>query len=131
MPPAPPGSTTVYKHSCVNKLFMNQSSFIHVAVIALAGFEKKFRIENRTTSQGLPYDFSSIMHFRHNAFSRDNKSTILARSHTISETCLGRSATGTDLDFLHLNILYCGGTCTDTTFIHSYVGISRKFSQIQ
>ena len=117
-------------YSCVNKLFMNQSCFMHEAVIALAGFEEKFRIENRTTSQGLPYDFSSIMHFRHNAFSRDNKSTVFPRSHTIPKTFLGMSATGTDLDFLHLNILYCGGTCTDTMFIHSYVDISCKFSQI-
>ena len=102
---------------------MNQSCFIHKAVITLAGFEEKFRVQNITTSQGLPYDFRSIMHFRHDAFSRDHKSTVLPRSHTIRKTFLGSSASGTDLDFLHLNILYCGGTCTDAirSYIHTWV----------
>ena len=102
---------------------MNQSRFIHEVVIALAGFEQKFRIENKTTSQGLPYDFSSIMHFHHDAFSRDHKSTVVPRNRTIPKTFLGSSATGTDLDFLHLNILYCGGTCTDAirSYIHTWV----------
>ena len=95
----------------INKHFMKHLCFIHVTVIALAEFKGNFWIENRTTSQGLPYDFSSIMHFRHLAFSRDgHKSTIIPRSRTISKTFLGSSATPTDLDFLHLNLLYCGGT---------------------
>ena len=52
------------------------------------------------------------MHFRHNAFSRNqSKSTVVARNRTIHKTILGSSATATDLDFLHLNLLYCEGTC--------------------
>ena len=113
-------------------LFVKQLCFIHEAVIAFAGFGKKFRVENKTTSQGLPYDFNSIMHFRHNAFSRGHKSTVLPRDHGIPKTSLGTSDTGTDLDFLHLNVLYCGGTFMDATFIHLYVYIyiSCKYSQI-
>ena len=76
----------------------------------LTGFGEKFRTQNMSTSQGLPYDFSSIMHFRHNAFSRDSsKSTLIPHNATIPKITLGSSATATDLDFLHLNILYCGG----------------------
>ena len=99
-------------HSCVNKHFMKQLCFIHIVVIAHAGFEEKFGIGNRITSQGLPYDFSSIMHFRNDAFSRESfKSTVVPRNRTIPKTFLGSSASGTDLDFLHLNLLYCGGKC--------------------
>ena len=105
------------------------------AFIALEGFNGKFSIANRTTSQGLPYDFSSIMHFRHNAFSCDrHKSTVVPRSRTISKTLLGSSATATDLDFLHLNLLYCEGTCIDGTFFHvhvrSYMVIYMYFQQV-
>ena len=50
------------------------------------------------------------MHFRHNAFSRDQiESTVVPHSRTICKTILGSSATATGLDFLHLNLLYCHG----------------------
>ena len=76
----------------------------------LVGFGEKFRIQSKLTSQGLPYDFSSIMHFRHNAFSRTGfKSTVVPRNRTIPKSVLGSSVTATYLDFLHVNLLYCGG----------------------
>ena len=80
--------------------------------VCLVGFEEKFSIESRSTSQGLPYDFMSVMHFRHDAFSgnRGKKSTLVPRILAIPGTILGGSENGTDLDFLHLNLLYCGGT---------------------
>ena len=110
---------------------MKHLCFIHVAAIALAGFEENFWIGNSTTSQGLPYDFSSIMHFRHNAFSCDNhKSTVVPHSPRIPKTFLGNSATATDLDFLHLNILYCRGTCTDVTFLHVHSYMVKYFLQV-
>ena len=85
--------------------------------IALVGFVDKFWIQSKSTSQGVSYDFRSIMHFRHKAFSRSrNESTIVPRSRTISKTMLGSSVTATDLDFIHLNLLYCGGT--DAKFLH-------------
>ena len=78
-----------------------------------------FETENRSSSQGLPYDFSSIMHFLHNAFSRNpHKSTIVPHSGAIPKTLLGYSAKGSDLDFLHLNILYCGGM--DVKLLYMY-----------
>ena len=96
-------------HSGVKEPFMN--SFFYIAIVALVGFEKKFLIQSRSTSQGLPYDFRSIMHFRHNAFSRDrDESTLIPLNGTIPKAILGSSDTATDLDFLHLNLLYCGGT---------------------
>ena len=104
--------------------FNNLILFIDVA--AHIGFQEMFETESRSSSQGLPYDFSSIMHFRHNAFSRDyNESTVVPRNRTISKAILGCSAKATDLDFLHLNILYCGGkdvklVCIVTRLVVSY-----------
>ena len=48
---------------------------------------------------------------RHNAFSRKPryKSTVLPRSLSIPKKELGSSTAGTMLDFLHINLLYCGG----------------------
>ena len=60
------------------------------------------------------------MHFRHNAFSRDRcESTLIPHNRTIPKAILGSSATATDLDFLHLNLLYCEGK--NSKFIHSCI----------
>ena len=73
-------------------------------------FDVNFQVQKNSTTQQLPYDFESIMHFRHNAFSKDlRQSTIIAVNSSISPNQLGASKLGTSLDFLHLNILYCGG----------------------
>ena len=72
---------------------------------------ENFRVQTKSTSQGVSYDFRSIMHFRHNAFAHScYRSTIVPRNHTIPITILGSSANATDFDFMHLNLLYCGGT---------------------
>ena len=76
----------------------------------LVGFEVNFDPVKDSTSQGLPYDFSSIMHFRHNAFSyHRHKSTVVSQTRTIPKAKIGNSDTGTEFDYLHINILYCGG----------------------
>ena len=72
--------------------------------------EKYFEMEQQAISQGLPYDYESVMHFRHNEFSLDNQSsTLVPKKERISLESLGRSLAGTDLDYLHLNLLYCDG----------------------
>lgn len=74
------------------------------------GDEGMFALELNATSQGLPYDFESVMHFRHDASSHNNyNSTILAKVQNTSSETLGSSNMGTDLDFLHIRLLYCGG----------------------
>ena len=120
---------------CYLLRFNNLILFIDVA--ALVGFQEMFETESRSSSQGLPYDFRSIMHLRHNAFSRDHsESTVVPRNRTISKTILGCSAKATDLDFLHLNILYCEGKDVKlvyivTQFVVSYfVQLNPDFSSI-
>ena len=69
-----------------------------------------FHVQEKSTSQGLPYDFESVMHFRQNALStRPKKNTIIPKSTEIPSSRLGTSINGTILDFLHVNLLYCGG----------------------
>ena len=73
-------------------------------------YEINFHVQENSTSQGLPYDFESIMHFRHNAFSNSRqKSTIFPQNLSFPSNRFGISNVGTSLDFLHVNILYCGG----------------------
>ena len=76
------------------------------------GREDKFLIEPEATSQGLPYDYESIMHHRYNAFSFKNYFTTMQprrRATRLSAMMLGESVSGTNLDFLHVVLLYCGG----------------------
>ena len=88
-----------------------------IAVVTLVGFGDKFWIQSRSSSQGVPYDFSSIMHFRHNAFSFDrDESTVVPCNRAIPKSILGSSATATDLDYLHINLLYCGGRNDKMTY---------------
>ena len=79
------------------------------------GFEVMFDVEFASTSQGLPYDFSSVMHFQHNAFALPHKSTLKPLSLRTPNEELGSSITGTEFDFLHINLLYCQGNavCLD------------------
>ena len=83
------------------------------------GFEENFDVEVGATSQGVPYDYSSIMHLRHHAFSRElrYKSTMLPCNETIDKSELGSSHTPTELDYLHINLLYCGGMAALITHV--------------
>ena len=77
---------------------------------ACAGDHWRFAVENNATSQKLPYDFRSLMHFRRDAFARKKGlTTIFPRNRSINPGMLGKGGSGTELDFLHVNLLYCGG----------------------
>ena len=104
----------------------------YLIVVKNVGFGDRFWIQNRSTSQGLPYDFSSIMHVRHNAFQNDRfKSTIVPRNRATLKTELGSSATATDLDFLHINLLYCGGMDAKFSALHVVPMISHIYGYCQ
>ena len=67
------------------------------------------------------------MHYRHNTFSRSQlKSTVVPRNRTIPKTKLGSTAKPTDLDFLHLNLLYCGGK--ESKFMHWLICIGEIYT---
>ena len=96
------------------------SSNVHILVIHLlmhflvlsTGFESNFERENtgHSTTQGIPYDYDSIMHYEAFAFSRDiSQPTIEPVNRSISLNRLGQRRGFSELDLHHVNVLYCGG----------------------
>ncbi|KAI6652842.1 Zinc metalloproteinase nas-14-like [Oopsacas minuta] len=60
------------------------------------------------TTQGLPYDFGSIMHYRDTAFTSNGQRTITTLD-PANQNLIGQRDTLSDTDMEHVNILYsCG-----------------------
>lgn len=82
-------------------------------MIFFIGYEQWFERLQRTTSQGLPYDYDSIMHYSSTKYSTSNASTIVPLNETvrlgIRKELLLLGAYPTKFDYLHINLLYCSG----------------------
>lgn len=78
------------------------------------GHGNDFAIDHSgTTPQGIPYDYTSIMHLHKTAFSiHQQKPTIVPALPEAFEHHIGPTEFPTSLDYLHINILYCGGNIT-------------------
>lgn len=61
------------------------------------------------TTQGVPYDFDSLMHYDAYAFSINGKPTIIPIDSTIDKTRLGQRDGFSINDLLHVKALYCPG----------------------
>ncbi len=59
------------------------------------------------TTQGVPYDYDSIMHYRSNAFSRNGNPTILPTDTRVSASRLGQTSGLSFRDLQHIASLYC------------------------
>ncbi len=59
------------------------------------------------TTQGVPYDLTSIMHYGAYAFSRNGKPTIKPNDHSVPLNLLGQRSGFSEKDLMHLNALYC------------------------
>ena len=68
----------------------------------------QFKTIKTSTAQGLPYNFASIMHFRHNAYSKNLLSTIIPINESIEKEMLGRRQKPSEQDYLDINLSYCG-----------------------
>lgn len=92
----------------------------HVEVIAanvLPGFEFNFnkKAENEIDSQGVGYDYNSIMHYDRNAFARFSSfDTLLARDRSIP---IGLARELSQLDILQTNRLYSCSEFSQLMFI--------------
>ena len=77
------------------------------------GFENNFDITSTafTTTQGVPYDLGSVMHYGARAFSRNRQPTIVPVDPSVSLNSLGQRNGLSDSDVQHVNSLYCGGAC--------------------
>ncbi len=77
----------------------------------ILGTEINFEITNPSfvTTQGVPYDVLSIMHYGSTAFTKNGQPTILPLTESVSPSDLGQRTSLTSLDLEHLQALYCGG----------------------
>lgn len=76
------------------------------------GFEHNFeKVSTRhATTQGINYDYESIMHYSSTAFSRNGRPTILPLTTSVSPRQLGNRNGFTTRDLQHVNTLYrCHG----------------------
>lgn len=62
---------------------------------------------NQVTTQGVPYDFGSIMHYSSHAFSRNGRPTIEPKDRSVSSSTLGQRSGFSTKDLEHANTLYC------------------------
>ena len=83
---------------------MHVYTYTHFAFI---GFEGEFGIlKENVSTQGLKYDYQSVMHFNSRVFGMQTFSTIVCLKYP---GCLGHPSHPTFHDFLHLKLTYCQG----------------------
>ena len=82
---------------------------VHQYLFMLSGKRNDFKRNLLSTPQNLPYDYESIMHFRPYSYSTNHKPTLQPYRNSIPESRLGISDTPTQLDYLHINLLYGQG----------------------
>ena len=78
--------------------------------LLLLGFKNKFAVAtNRTTTQGLLFQYSSIMFFDHLEYSRNSRPTYSVPPDRPDPS---NYALPSVKDYLHINLLYCQGQRT-------------------
>lgn len=68
-----------------------------------------FAIPEGVTTQLIPYDYYSIMHFPFNAYSEMGQMTIDSKNHYYEPFMFQTFDEPDAFDFLHVNLLYCKG----------------------
>ena len=72
-------------------------------------FWPEYEIRDRTTDQGLPYDYRSIMHYRPSGCSNNRKPVFYPLHVPMDAIRSTLTEPPTYLDYLHINLLYCEG----------------------
>ena len=73
----------------------------------VSGFERNFDIIHSVNTQGVPYDYGSIMHYSANAFSTNEQPTIEPKDSSVPLSALGQRNGFSLQDLQHVNTLYC------------------------
>ena len=60
-------------------------------------------------TQNLPYHSKSLMHFFHNQYSENGGDTLQGAKDILDYLLFGLNKLPNKLDYLHINLLYCGG----------------------
>lgn len=90
----------------------------------IAGFESNFDILSTVfvTTQGVPYDYSSIMHYGAYAFSINNQPTIVPIQPGVTVNSIGQRTELSPNDLAHVSALYCSDGKT------SFISLLFSFS---
>ena len=89
--------------------FINNPSSFNIYIYIYIGKEDSFKILEKGVTQGLPYNFDSIMQMHHRFYSKNRKklSTIIPVNDSIPKKMLGSSHPNQQ-DYLDINLTYCG-----------------------
>ena len=91
-------------------LWIKVSAFIFLlSSVSLTGHQQNFRAASSRsfTTQGVPYDIASIMHYDAYAFSRNGRPTIVPVDSSIPLSSLGQDNGFSQRDLQHIKALYC------------------------
>ena len=69
------------------------------------------------TTQGVAYDYGSVMHYGAYDFSRNGQPTIVPQDSNIPLSGLGQRKGFSPSDITHVNVLYCGGKFISTMYV--------------
>ncbi|GMT34896.1 hypothetical protein PFISCL1PPCAC_26193, partial [Pristionchus fissidentatus] len=62
-------------------------------------------------TQGLPFDYASVMHYAANSYAKSSLLFTLEPSDVLYRSTIGSRSEPSFLDFKHINKLYCSSTC--------------------
>ena len=104
--------TVNYKNIKDGNYSLTHSLMLEIAMVmavSLAGVESNFfkLSTRRVTTQGVEYDYASIMHYSAYAFSRNRRPTIEAKDRSVSSSALGQRSRLSEKDLQHIAALYC------------------------
>ncbi|XP_036928736.1 meprin A subunit beta-like isoform X1 [Acanthopagrus latus] len=87
------------------------------------GFENNFRLvdKSRSTTNGVPYDYWSVMHYNQYAFNNGSEKTIITKDPSFQDV-IGQRLEMSPSDVLELNRLY---KCKSTIAFKMYCGFSN------
>lgn len=83
--------------------------------------------ENMSTTNDIPYDYDSIMHYDAYAFSRNDQPTIRPLDNTVILERLGQRTRLSEKDLNHIRELYCQGIVVSVSFPY-HVGSFPSFN---
>ena len=99
-----PGRVIRYLHCKIT------TTYIKRTLILCTGVESNFDVVSTAfaTTQGLEYDFHSLMHYDAYAFTHNGRPTIEPLDASISLDSMGQRGGFSTGDMQHINTLYCG-----------------------
>ena len=99
--------TVNYQNMRDGKLYTDE--YTPETLCCCAGVESNFFkfSSSRVTTQGVSYDYGSIMHYSAYAFSRNGKPTIEVKDRSIRNSVLGQRSGLSAKDLQHIDALYC------------------------